>query len=94
MHLYRVLRCLDINLIKLGLASFCACAQSLNRVQLFATPWTVVLQAPLFVGFSRQEYWSGQPFSSPGDLPDSGIDPRSTSLHVDSLPSEPPGKPP
>ena len=43
------------------------------------------------MGFSRQEYWSGQPFSSPGDLPDSGIDPRSTSLHADSLPSEPPG---
>ena len=41
----------------------------LSRVQLFVTPWTVVYQAPLTMGFSRQEYWSGQPFPSPGDLP-------------------------
>ena len=43
--------------------------------------------------FSRQEYWSGQPFPSPGDVPDPGIEPRSPTLQVDSLPSEPPGKP-
>ena len=45
-----------------------------------ATPWTVAYQAPLSMGFSRQEYWSGLPFPSPGDLPDSGMEPRSPSL--------------
>ena len=49
-------------------------AQSLSHVQLFATPWTVALQAPLPMGFSGQEYWSGLPFPSPGDLPDPGIE--------------------
>jgi len=56
------------------------------------TLWTVACQAPLSMGFSRQEYWSGQPFPSPVDLPDPGIEPRSPLLQVDSLPSEPPGK--
>ena len=51
----------------------------LSRVQLFATPWTVAYQAPLSMGFSRQEYWSGLPFPSP-DLPDSGIEPGSPAL--------------
>ena len=51
---------------------FCVCAQSLSRVRLF-DPWTVTCQAPLSVGFSRQEYWSGLPFLLPGDLPDPGI---------------------
>ena len=46
------------------------CAQSLSCVQLFVTPWTVSHQAPLSMEFSRQEYWSGLPFPSPGDLPD------------------------
>ena len=55
------------------------------------TPWTVALQAPLSMGFSRQEYWSGLPFSSPGDLSNPGIGPRSPALQADSLPSEPPG---
>ena len=63
-------------------------------VWLFATPWTVAHQAPPFVGFSRQEYWSGLPFSSPGDLPEPGIKPRSPALQADALTSEPPGKPP
>ena len=58
-----------------------------------ATLWTVAHQAPLSMGFSRQEYWSGLPFPSPGDLPDPGIEPRSPALHVDALTSEPPGKP-
>ena len=58
----------------------------LNRVQLFATPWTVARQAPLSMGFSRQEHWSGLPFPSPGDLPDSGIKPESPALQTDSLP--------
>ena len=52
------------------------------------TPWTVALQAPLSMGFSRQEYWSGLPFSSPGDLPHPGVEPRSLSLQIHSLPSE------
>ena len=50
-------------------------------------------QAPLFMGFSRQEHWSGQPFPSPGDLPDPRIEPVSPTLQADSLPSEPPGRP-
>ena len=50
---------------------------ALSHVQLFATPWTVAHQAPLSTGFSRQEYWSGLPFPSPGDLPDPGIQPTS-----------------
>ena len=56
------------------------------------TPWTVAHQAPLSHGFPGQEYWSGVPFPSPGDLPDPGIKPRSPVLQADSLPSEPPGK--
>ena len=67
--------------------------KSLSRVRLFATPWTVAHQAPLSMGFSRQEYWSGFPFPSPGDLPDPGIEPRSPALRADALTSEPPGKP-
>ena len=67
--------------------------KSLSRVRLFAIAWTVVYQAPPSMGFSRQEYWSGLQFPSPGDLPDSGIKPRYPALQVDSLPSEPPGKP-
>ena len=67
-------------------------AQSLSRVQLFATSWSIAHQAPLSVGFSRQEYWSGLPFPSPGDLPNPGIEPRSPALQADALTSEPPGK--
>jgi len=57
------------------------------------TPWTVASQAPLSMGFSRQEYWSGLPFPSPGDLPDPGIESRSPALKADSLPTELQGKP-
>ena len=67
--------------------------QSLSCVQLLVTPWTVAHQAPLSMGFSRQEYWSGFPFPSPGDLPNPGIEPRSPALQTDALSSEPPGKP-
>ena len=67
--------------------------KSLSLVRLFVTPWTVAYQAPPSVGFSRQEYWSGLPFPSPGDLPDPGIKPRSPSYQADALTSEPPGKP-
>ena len=56
-------------------------------------PWTIVYQASLSMGFSRQEYWSGLPFPSPGDLPDPGIEPRSPALQAEALPSEPPRKP-
>ena len=66
--------------------------KSLSHVQLFATPRTVTYQAPLSMGFSRQEYWSGMLFPSPGDLPDSGIEPRSPALQADALPSRPPGR--
>ena len=59
----------------------------------FATPWTVACQAPLSMGFSRQEYWSGLPFPSPGDLPDPGIKPGFLIFRADSLRPEPPGKP-
>ena len=63
----------------------CICAlkvkvKSLSHVRLFETLWTVAPQAPLSMGFSRQEYWSGLPFPSPGDLPDPGIEPRSPAL--------------
>ena len=67
--------------------------KSLSCVQLFATPWTAANQAPPSMGFSRQEYWSGLPFPSPGDLPNPGIEPRSPTLQADALTSEPPGKP-
>ena len=56
------------------------------------TPWTVALQAPLSVELSRQGYWSGLPFASPGDLPNHGIESGSPALQADSLLSEPPGK--
>ena len=52
------------------------------------TPWTIACQAPLSMGFSRQEYWSGLPLPSPGDLPDPGIELRSPALQADSLPTE------
>ena len=58
-------------------------------VRLFVNPWSVARQAPLSMGFSRQEYWSGLPCPSPGDLPNPGIKPRSPALQEDSLPSEP-----
>ena len=67
--------------------------KSLSRIRLFATPWTVAHQAPLSMGFSRQEYWSGLPFPSSGDLPDPGIKLRSPALQADFLTSELPGKP-
>ena len=64
----------------------------LSRVQLSVTPWTVAHQASPSMGFSRQEYWNGLPFPSPGDLPDPGMEPGSLALEADALTSEPPGK--
>ena len=72
------------------------CMLSHSVVSDSAILWNVAHQAPLSVGFSRQAYWSGVPFSSPGDLPYPGIEPASPvspALKVDSLPAEPPGKP-
>ena len=67
--------------------------KQLRPVGLLETPWTVARQAPLSMGFSRQECWSGLPFPSPGHLPDPGIDPGSPAWQADALPSEPPAKP-
>ena len=66
--------------------------KSLSHARLFATSWTVAYQAPPSMGFSKQEYWSGLLFPSPGDLPDPGIKPRSPALQADALQSEQPGK--
>ena len=60
---------------------------------LFVTLWTVARQAPLSMGLPRQEYWSGLPLPSPGDLPDPGIKLRSPALQVDFFIAEPLGKP-
>ena len=64
----------------------------LSPVWLFAVLWTVDRQAPLSMELTRQEYWSGLPFPSPGDLPNPGIEPGLTALQADSLPPEPPMK--
>ena len=74
----------------------CVCVCLLSRFspfQLFATLWTMVLQTLLSMGFSRQEYWRGLPRSFSGDMLDLGIEHESPALQVDSLPTEPPGKP-
>ena len=70
----------------------CACVL-LSCVQLFATLWTVAHQAPLSVGFPRQEYWSWLPFHPPGDLPKPGIEPTSPALAGTFFTTVPPGKP-
>ena len=62
------------------------CKTRVSHVQLSVTPWIVARQAPLSMEFSRQDYWSGLPFPSPGDLPDPGIEPGSPALQADSLP--------
>ena len=75
-------------------ASFANESESCSAASNSATPWTVSHWTPLSIEFSRQEYWSGLPFTSPGDLPNSGIKPRSPALQVYYLPSEPPGEAP
>ena len=67
--------------------------QLLSHVRLFVIPWSVDHQAPLSMGFSRQEYWGGLPCPAPGDIPNPGIESMSPALQVDSLSTEPPGKP-
>ena len=69
------------------------CGWSVTQSCLFVTDWTVARQAPLSMGFSRQEHWSGLLCPSPGDLPNQGIKPGLPVLHADSSPSEIPGKP-
>ena len=79
-----------------GLTCILIHAQSLSFVPLFATPWIVARQAPLSMGFSRQEHWSGLPFHSPGDLPNPGIKPKSSAspaLTDRFFTTESPGKP-
>ena len=75
----------------------CVCVhartRSLSCVQLFVTPWKIDHQAPLYVEFSRQEYWSGLPFPLPADLPDPEIEPASPALAGEFFTTEPPGKP-
>ena len=74
----------------------CVCAQSFSRARLFETPWTVAHQAPLSMGFSRQEYWSGFPFPPPGILPGSGMEltsPASPAAAGRFFTTEPAGKP-
>ena len=66
---------------------------SLQSYPIFSTLWIVVHQAPLSSGFSRQEYWSGMSFPSPGDLPDTGIKPTSSAWQMDSLPLSHEGSP-
>ena len=81
-----------INFLVCYVEKICLCIISqhdqLRHMRLFATTWTVAHQAPLSMGFSRQEHWSGVPLPSPGDLPDPGIKPRSFALQADCLPSE------
>ena len=72
--------------------STCMRAQLLSHVQLCVTPWAVVHQAPLSMGFSRQEYWSGLPLPPPGDLPDPGTETTSPALAGGFFTTEPPGR--
>ena len=88
---YNSLCCEKTSLLLIYFTHVYVC-QSLRHVQLFVTPCAEACQAPLSMGFSRQEYWSGSPFPSPGDLPYPGIEPRSPALQADSSLSEPPGK--
>ena len=72
----------------------CVCALScFSCIWPFVTPWTIAHQAPLSLGFARQEYWSGLSCPPPGALPDPGIEPRFPAFRADSLPSQTPGKP-
>ena len=75
---------------------YSVCDQSLSHVRLFATPWTVAHQASLSLGFPRQEYWNGLPFSPPGDLPNPGVElvfPEYPALARGFFTTEPAGKP-
>ena len=71
----------------------CVYVWLLSHVLLFSTSWTVACQAPLSMGFSRKQHWSGLPCPSPGDLPDPGIKPPSPALASGFFTAEPPGRP-
>jgi len=71
----------------------CVYVQLLRSVRLFAAPWTVVHQAPLSMGFFRQEYWNGLPCPPPGDIPHPAIEPMSPALAGGFFTTEPPGRP-
>ena len=71
----------------------CLCVLVAQSCPILVTPWTVAHQTPLYMEFSRKEYWSGLSLPSPEDMPNPEIKPRSPTLQVDSVPSEPPGKP-
>ena len=92
-HNTRLTHCSVLRCFILDSGHFChhwsEWVKSFSRVWLFATPWTVAYKAPLSMEFSRQEYWSGFPLPSPGDLPNPGIEPGSPSLQADALSSEP-----
>ena len=79
-------------MLHLSTVVICICAQLLSCVWLFATLWTIACQAPLFMQFSRQEYWNGLLFPSPGDLPNSGIEPTYPALADGFFTTQPPGK--
>ena len=81
------------NYCTIALISHTSKVKLLSHVQLFATLWTVAYQAPPSMEFSRQEYWNGLPFPSPGDLPSPGIEPGSPTWWADALPFEPLGNP-
>ena len=74
--------------LKFNITVHCMCVSRFSCVRLFVTLWTIACQAPLCMGFPRQEYWSGLPFPSTGDLPDQGTELQSPALQTDSLPSE------
>ena len=88
----KVLKCFIIRSLELELV-LCVHAKSISLVWLFVTPWTTACQAPLSIGFPRQEYWSGLPFCSPVYLPDLGIEPVSPALTGRFFTTEPFGKP-
>ena len=87
------LKCNDLYYLLRFSISIIECVYMLSRVYLSVTPWTIAHQAPLSMGLSRQEYWSGLPFLSPGDLPDPGIESVSPALAGIFFTTEPPGKP-
>ena len=82
---------MDLDMIKLSEVRKVK-VKSFSPVRLFETLWTIAYQAPPSMGFSRQEYWSGLPFPSPGDLPDPGIKPRCPAFQADASTSKSPGK--
>ena len=76
-----------------SLQTLCMKVKSLSHARLFLSPWTIAYHTPPSMGFSRQEYWNGLPFPSPGSLPNPGIEPGSPELQTDTLLSEPQGSP-